>query len=307
MSGFYIKNQGLIGAVGANRFDNLQIFGGGSSGLYDFTTATFTSGDQSGRFGPSLEQAKSGLSGPEVDVWKENTEFFNTADGIQLWTVPAAGNYRIEAWGAGADVRQGGNGARIRGDFQLQAGEVIRVLVGQHPTPFNTSHGGGAGGTFVVKAPYNTNESILIIAGGGGGGHNNGVQPNSHGRTTTDGGSATTGGAGGTNGNAGTSGQGVAGSGFFTGATVGQGAGSAGNSFIDGGVGSVNGSNEAGFGGAGSQGNSHGGGGGGYSGGGGASNSPWHGGGGGSFNSGDNQDNQAGENTGNGKVEITRL
>jgi len=276
-----------------------------SGSLYAFTAATFTSGSQEGSVGPTLSQAKNGLSGPEVNTWKENTEFFNTSNGIQLWTVPADGNYRIEAWGAGADVRQGGNGARMRGDFQLQAGEIIRILVGQHPSPFNTSHGGGAGGTFVVKAPYNTNESILVIAGGGGGGHSNGVQPNSHGRTTTDGGSATNGGVGGVNGNAGTSGEGVAGSGFFTGATGGQ--GTAGNSFIGGGVGSVNGSNQAGFGGGGSQGNTHGGGGGGYSGGGGANATPWHGGGGGSFNSGTNQSNSAGVRTGNGQVEITLL
>jgi len=52
--------------------------------LYPFTTATFTNGGQEGRLGPSLAQARSGLSGPEVDGWKNDTEFFNTADGIQL-------------------------------------------------------------------------------------------------------------------------------------------------------------------------------------------------------------------------------
>ena len=65
--------------------------GTSGAGLYDFTTATFTSGGATAQNGPSLTQARDGLTGPEVSTWKNNTEFFNTTNGIQLWTVPANG------------------------------------------------------------------------------------------------------------------------------------------------------------------------------------------------------------------------
>src|SRR5690606_30470331 len=123
--------------------------------------------------------------------------------GIQEWTVPYTGTYRIEAAGASAHMRQGGSGAKMRGDFQLTAGQVIKILVGQNPQPFDGNNGSGAGGTFVIQSPYNTNASILVIAGGGGGGHNGGNQPNANGSTSNSGNPGTSGAAGGTNGNGG--------------------------------------------------------------------------------------------------------
>ena len=82
--------------------------------------------------------------------------------------MPKSGNYIIKAYGATATWKQGGKGAIIGGIFTLVRGEIIRILVGQKPKEGET-HSGGAGGTFVVKAPYNTDTSILVIAGGGGG------------------------------------------------------------------------------------------------------------------------------------------
>jgi len=315
MSGFYIKNQGLIGAAGANRFDNLQIFGGGGVGLYDFTTATFTTGGQTGRLGPSLTQARSGLTGPEVDTWKENTEFFNTSNGIQLWTVPEDGTYRIEAWGAqGGGGGEGGLGAKIQGDFQLDEGEIIRILVGQMGEE-NGFHGGGGGGTFAVKEPYNTNESILAIAGGGGSvssryGSNQQTNSDTIGRTETSGGTGFRTGSGGL-GNAGANGQGGTGNdtahggaGFF-----GNGSGGSAQAFVNGGTGDSGiADGGIGVGGGAVTGWYRQGRGGGYSVGAGARGSTGsRGGGGGSFNSGTNQSNTAGENSGHGKVEITLL
>lgn len=149
--------------------------------LYPFSEVTFTAA-LGGYNGPSLAQAKASLSGPEVSQWKDNTSFFNVSGGIQYWTVPNDGIYRIEAWGAqswpnsqggGATV---GYGSRMRGDFTLTGGEILRILVGQTGRaggvfgpqyPYGT---GGGGGTFVVRSPYNTNASILVIAGGAGGG-----------------------------------------------------------------------------------------------------------------------------------------
>ncbi|RMX57831.1 hypothetical protein pdam_00022696 [Pocillopora damicornis] len=82
--------------------------------------------------------------------------------GIQLWTVPRNGDYRIEAigtsggYGENSIIKTGGRGAR-----------VINRLVGQKGEKWNSNRetAGGGGGTFVVKE----NNKSLIIAGGVGG------------------------------------------------------------------------------------------------------------------------------------------
>jgi hypothetical protein len=278
-----------------NGEDWFEIGTSGSS-LYEFTTATFTSGGATGLDGPSLTQARTGLTGPETNEWKNNTEFFNTTDGIQLWTVPADGTYRIEAWGGSAGRSSsdlGGRGAIIRADVALTAGEVIRILVGQGGTSSsNNCNAGAGGGSFVVRSPYNTNASILVIAGGGGG------TARTSGRdavTTTQGGVSSAGTAGGVNGAGGGSNQGPSGAGFFgNGAAAGWGSlGGVNNgiaqSFTNGGQGGSSVQQTpnvlGGFGG-GASGHGNccigGGGGGGY-GGGGATSSCQAGGGGGSF------------------------
>ena len=94
------------------------------------------------------------------------------SSGIQLWTVPRTGEYRIEAIGApggyGEDstIKTGGRGARMIGNFILTKDEIIHVLVGQKGGKGNSNpkNAGGGGGTFVVRE----NKS-LIVAGGGGG------------------------------------------------------------------------------------------------------------------------------------------
>ena len=94
-------------------------------------------------------------------------------NGIQLWTVPRTGEYRIEAIGAsggyGEDsfIKTGGRGARMIGNFNLTKDEIIHVLVGQKGEKGNSNPktAGGGGGTFVVRE----NNKPLIIAGGGGG------------------------------------------------------------------------------------------------------------------------------------------
>ena len=96
-------------------------------------------------------------------------------NGIQQWTVPYTGYYRIEAIGAtgGCDYWYpnifscGGTGAKLIGEFRLNMSEVIQVLVGQEGGSNIKAWGpGGGGGTFVVSG----NSTPLIIAGGGGGG-----------------------------------------------------------------------------------------------------------------------------------------
>ena len=273
--------------------------------LYAFVDATFTNAGRTGRTGPSLSSARNALSGTGVNNWKNNTSYYNNFNGQQLWTVPATGTYRITAVGAGMwDHRQGGYGARMRGDFSLVSGEVIRILVGQT----GPSGGGAAGGTFVVRSPYNNNASILVIAGGGGGGHGNGRQSRADANTGTSGRQATQGSSGGSNGYGGNASDAGAGAGFFSDG-AGGGSGVGGTAYISGGYGGNEGGNEVGgFGGGGTSGNSHGGGGGGYSGGGSSGGWPWHGGGGGSYNSGSNQANSSGVESGNSAyVQIVRL
>ncbi len=273
--------------------------------LYAFSTATFTSGGVIGPDGPNISQARSGVGNPS---WAA-TYLNMTTNGIQNWTVPRTGTYRIEAYGAGQwSTRQGGYGARVRGDFSLTQGEVIRILVGQRG---NT--GGGAGGTFVTRSPHNTNASILVVAGGGGGGHSNGFQSYTAGLGNSQNGqSSPGGGSGGSGGNGGGASAASGGSGFF--GAGGQGPSSSNSqSYTQGGRGAYRSGSSGftggngGFGGGGGQGNSHGAGAGGYSGGGGSNPYPWHGGGGGSYNNGSNQSNSDNVQDNEGRVIITRL
>ena len=127
--------------------------------------AVFTNLGASGRLGPT--SLGSYYSGQDHDGQ------VTLVSGIQQWTVPQTGDYRIEAIGAagGYDLSSNngqyrGRGARIRGTFRLSKGETIQILVGQEGSiSFNFYSSGGGGGTFVVRG----SNTPLIIAGGGGG------------------------------------------------------------------------------------------------------------------------------------------
>ena len=127
--------------------------------------AVFTNLGASGRLGPtSLAGYYSG---------QDHDGQVTLLSGIQQWTVPKTGDYRIEAIGAagGYGLRSNngqyrGRGARIKGTFRLFKGETIQILVGQEGSTTLKSHSsGGGGGTFVVRE----SNTPLIIAGGGGG------------------------------------------------------------------------------------------------------------------------------------------
>jgi hypothetical protein len=288
----------------------------------------FTTCGQTGRTGPSQSQC--------------NTAYANTTlasgvtvtNGIQTWTVPRSGIYRVTAWGAeGAvgtydggthGVGLGGRGAKISGEFALAQGTVLKILVGQMGVApgwgaYAHQPGGGGGGTFVATS---TNTPV-IVAGGGGGGQDPsyGFAQGGHGRVETSGESVmhhssyqSTGGTNGSGGVNNTSNNNYVGTGAgFTGngTAVGN-VGAVAQSFVNGGVGgyATNHATTAhgGFGGGG-----HGelcpGGGGGYSGGGACCgwSSYARSGGGGSYNSGTNQTNDMGEHIGHGMVEFVYL
>jgi hypothetical protein len=259
----------------------------------------FTNCGQTGRYGPSQGQCNSEYGPGEVIV----------NDGIQEWTVPYTGIYTIEVFGAQGGYStygyNGGNGARMGGDFVLSAGEILDILVGQKGSQSDQKAAGGGGGTFVVK----TDNTPLIIAGAGsGGGGNDNSNNGQPGLSGTSGGNSPCC-NGGSNGNGGGANNGSGGGGgFYENGTTGYGS-THGYAFLNGGHGGDDGCGNGGIGGFGggsggewcSQGAN--GAGGGYSGGAGT-DSYGQAGGGGSYNAGTNQDNESGVNEGHGYVII---
>jgi hypothetical protein len=260
---------------------------------------------------------------------------FSYTGNIVTWTVPVTGYYQILTYG-GEGGKGGGLGAEIGGDFQLQADQILTILVGNMGDPtvrpsslgFGFPGGAGGGGTFVVVGQ----NTPLVVAGGGGGNslvqHSpQGAKFNASPKRFQDGSVLTSGrngfgSTGGTNGSGGGSPNtwvsGAGGGGLLTnGQKVTHiNTGKPGFSFLNGGEGGLNpdfrpasdlrsGDGAGAFGGGGGA-AAGGGGGGGYSGGGGGV-SGGSGGGGGSYDAGANQLLIAGENAGAGLVTITQL
>ena len=315
----------LLNTIGGGSIRSYGRGLGGDVGLYPFTDATFSPGGATYRIGPTLTQARAGLTGTGTSAWKNNTSFFNvTGTGIQLWTVPVTATYRITCVGAqgandGYNGGVGGYGASIRGDFPLTEGYNIRLVAGQRgqtETGSAWGGGGGGGGSFLWHEYSYPPATPIIAAGGGGCGNKLGSQNNGQAAGSVN----SYGGYGGNNGHpAGTNGftstgtacNGGSGQGWKGGTTkicgsyyawpalyvnptglIGYSAGNTGAGGFGGGGGSWGG----------------GGGGGGYSGGGGAGWSySGNGGGGGSYVAGTNQSNTAGASAGEGYITVVKL
>ena len=288
------------------------------AGLFAQTvTYSFSTGGATGQNGPSQAQINTAYSATNLNG------SVTVTGGIQTFTIPATGDYRIIAAGAaggGMVNNLGCRGRIVEGDINLQAGTVLRILVGQRGVEgvvSNNNSAGGGGGTYVVDFANNT----PIIVGGGGAGYYlplGSSVPSSDGSYGNSGQNSLcgsgTGGSGGNGGNGSSGGWGGGGGGFATNGTQGSAcSGSGGVSFLNGGTGG--GTCYQALGGFGGGGGSHGntgggGGGGGYSGGGGSNQNinPNAGGGGGSyqapamFNLAD-----GGFNTGEGYVRIIKL
>ncbi len=269
---------------------------------------TFTNCNQTLENGPSQAQCDAAYpNGNQL-----NGKVTVTA-GIQSWTVPSTGTYRIEAWGAEGGTQTpygpGGKGAHVRGDIALTQGDVLKVLVGQMGKTGTNYDVGGGGGTFVVKTMGNL---PLMVAGGGGSPGNCGVanMPAQNGKGADGTGN---GGTSGNNGGwCGCGGDGSGGGGFNT-----NGGGDGGKAFVNGGKGADTerpgqcvDSGLGGFGGGGNGGNG-GPGGGGYQGGdAGGSAAPGqvsYGTGGKSLTTGNNKIQEDGIQAGHGKVTIVKL
>ena len=99
--------------------------------LYSFSSHTFTNCGATLREGPTLAQCNSAYS----PSWTDNTAYFtmNNNNGIQIWTVPATGQYTIEAWGASSGVGNSnwgpggfaGLGVKYTGTFTLAQGNEL--------------------------------------------------------------------------------------------------------------------------------------------------------------------------------------
>ncbi len=297
------------------------------------TSFTFINCGAGGRLGPLQFQCDASYAATPLLAGK-----VTVTAGIQFWTVPKTGVYRINAFGAPGGALNGlpayypGWGARAYGEVALTKGDKLKILVGQGGLYQDCESGGlncgggGGGGTFVttdVNAP-------IMVAGGGGGGapwvgsvnafmdgttSNTGAttNPAQPGATGGNGGALATGGAN----------YSAAGGGLLTNGannTVNGGTVYGGAAFVNGGVGGLGGgqwktfvtTGHGGFGGGGAMGSDNlvrGGGGGGYSGGMSAmlNGPPTHsaGGGGASFVSGANTIMEAKKSSSGGYVTFT--
>lgn len=288
----------------------LLIFNGGLSAQ---TVYNFTNAGASGRQGPTQAMLNTAYTGTTLN----GKVTMNALRGIQQFTVPVAGRYSLEVWGAGAN---GSFGAKIKGEFNFTQGQVLYIAVGQQGVA-----AGGNGGSFVSTGASLAASTPVIVAGGGAGTPNEPVSTLNITATYNNNGNNGNTGLGGTNGSGGQTNKGNGpaggggGGGFYGNGINTSGYGRPGKSFINGAEGadvSMEDPSIGGFGGGGS-GFTHNepAGGGGYSGGGGggyqdysgAYASSRYGGGGGSFNSGLLPTNLGITNIGNGKVVLTHL
>ena len=120
---------------------------------------TFTNAGATGREGPTQSNIDSAYLGTNL----ENKVTINTR-GIQEWTVPESGIYRIEAWGAeggAASGTNGGKGAFSSGLFTFNDGQKLFLNIGQKGTDSTggVMGGGGGGGSFI----YDQSQSLKII------------------------------------------------------------------------------------------------------------------------------------------------
>ena len=134
--------------------------------LYPFKTHTFTNANAIGSKGPTLSDIKREYSSAP---WTQDEKFLNMVNdnGIQLWTVPEDGKYRIKAIGAASSVSKPyGKGRDIEVVTNLKKNDKIKILVGQMGgvSVATNDISGGGGGTFVVK----NNNEVILVAGGGG-------------------------------------------------------------------------------------------------------------------------------------------
>lgn len=149
------------------------------SNLYPFNYITFNNSyGSSNAYGPSYSNLITNYS--SNGSWIFNLDFFNSYNGIQQFTIPQSGYYKITTAGAsgGSSYTENnyGKGIICTNIKYLNTNDILNILVGQKGgkgsyIKRNNDHdlhgqGGGGGGTFVALS----NIPILISGGGGGSG-----------------------------------------------------------------------------------------------------------------------------------------
>lgn len=186
---------------------------GGDGALYNFSAHTFTPAGATGASGPTLQQCQSQYS--KRARWASSPNYFAMPlQGVQQWTVPATGLYRMTVAGAkGGNATSasvsGASGNVVRGTVPLMMNDKVLIVVGQMGTD-NAFNPGGGGGSFVFR--NRLSPATLLLAAGGGGGSTH-TSPGITGSTTETGtngasGTGATAGAGGSGGTSGAPGAG---------------------------------------------------------------------------------------------------
>src|SRR5687768_1210416 len=93
---------------------------------YGQQSYTFTNAGSTGSVGPTQAQVNNSYTNTNL-----SGSVTVSPQGIQNFTIPVTGAYRVEALGGQGYGSFGGRGASIAGDFTLTAGTVLKIAVGQ--------------------------------------------------------------------------------------------------------------------------------------------------------------------------------
>ena len=150
-----------------------------------YTTSSFS--------GSKVTSIEKGTTGNKTYYAKWETLFtskdFAYTGGIQKFTAPATGTYKLEVWGAQGGSVNGGKGGYSKGEVLLTYNETIYIVIGNQPDVksgqggYNGggiggasiyNRGGGGGATHIGKTETllknTTVQNLYIVAGAGGGG-----------------------------------------------------------------------------------------------------------------------------------------
>lgn len=101
---------------------------------------------------------------------------FGYIGGVQEWTVPGTGLYRLEVWGASGNGTTYANGGYASGYIELEKDEVLYICAGGRNSFNGGGPAGGGGATHIaiginrgILRNYSSyRDEVLIVAGGGG-------------------------------------------------------------------------------------------------------------------------------------------
>ena len=135
---------------------------------------------------------------PDVPEITERIYNYSYKSDYQTFTAPITATYQIELWGAKGGGTNGGKGSYVKGNIELEQGEIIYIYVGGQgdsyghggyngggnvgvSEPINHERndgGGGATDVRLVSGGWNNATSLnsrIMVAAGGGGANNDGT------------------------------------------------------------------------------------------------------------------------------------